>query len=96
MTPFEIRHIETDAESRFVVPDADDNTLALLRYDHLSPEVICIREVRVSETLRGQGIARKLVDAGVEWAREHHHKIVPQCTYAQRVLQESAYADVVA
>ena len=49
----------------------------------------------VDEKLSGQGVARKLVDAGVAFAREKSYKIIPQCSYANAVFNKTPeYADV--
>ena len=43
----------------------------------------------------GRGIARKLVEKIVEEARKRGIKIVPICSYAQKMLQGEEYADVI-
>jgi predicted GNAT family acetyltransferase len=46
-------------------------------------------------TYRGQGLAEKLVAAGVEKARKEGKKIIPLCPFAKKEFEEkSEYADV--
>lgn len=44
--------------------------------------------------LRGQGIARKLVERVADHAREHDYKLLATCPYAKKVLSEEAFSDV--
>lgn len=49
----------------------------------------------VDGSLRGQGVAAKLVDAAVEEARKQGKKINPVCSYAQKKFDEvEAYRDM--
>jgi len=40
----------------------------------------------VGEALRGQGAARKLVLAAVEWARKEKVKLLPLCPFAKAIF----------
>ena len=42
----------------------------------------------VPETLRGQGIAEKLVRSGLAWAREQGYTIQASCWYVRRFLRD--------
>ncbi len=54
-----------------------------------------IERTDVSESLRGQGIARKLVEAAVAWARRTNVKLVPLCPFAKAVFdREPEFGDV--
>ena len=51
----------------------------------------------VDNSLRGQGIARQLLDTLVDFAREKKLKIVPTCSYVDVMFRrEKSYADVIA
>ncbi len=51
----------------------------------------------VDSTLRGQGVARQLLDILVAFAREKQLKIVPVCSYVETAFEtDTQYADVVA
>ena len=56
---------------------------------------LVITHTFVGDALRGQGVARRLVDAVVARARAEGRTIVPECEYAKNVLErDPQYADV--
>ena len=58
-------------------------------------KLVIIDHTEVSESLRGQGAARKLVEAAVGWARESRIKLIPLCPFAKAVFDhEQAFHDV--
>ncbi len=51
----------------------------------------------VREEYGGRGLARKLVDCVVTAARERNVKIIPSCSYAEKVMTTNdTYSDVLA
>jgi predicted GNAT family acetyltransferase len=46
-------------------------------------EMTMIDHTEVSDTLRGQGAGRQLLDAAVAWARETNAKFIPVCPFAK-------------
>lgn len=45
----------------------------------------------------GKGYARQLVNYGIDYAREHQLKIIPECSYAKKVIEgDEANKDVLA
>ncbi|HUJ26668.1 MAG TPA: GNAT family N-acetyltransferase [Myxococcales bacterium] len=60
-------------------------------------KVASIEHTEVDESLRGQGIARKLTVATVEWARGQGLKILPLCPFAKAVIErDESLQDVLA
>ncbi|QJD97586.1 N-acetyltransferase [Mucilaginibacter robiniae] len=56
-----------------------------------------IYHTEVADQLRGQNMGKKLVEAGVNYARENHLKIAPSCTFAKTVFARNKdYRDVLA
>jgi predicted GNAT family acetyltransferase len=47
---------------------------------------VMLDHTEVSESLRGQGVARKLVEAAVAWARNGNLKLVAVCPFARAVF----------
>ncbi|MEM0993341.1 MAG: GNAT family N-acetyltransferase [Bacteroidota bacterium] len=64
--------------------------LAEMSYSKAGKTMLIIDHTDVSETLRGQGIGRKLLNAVVEMARDKNLKILPLCPYAKSVFDKDA------
>ena len=45
-------------------------------------DVMVIEHTFVDESLRNQGVAKKLLDKAAEYAREKEYKMEPVCSYA--------------
>ncbi len=58
----------------------DDKQIAELDFD-LKDNVMNAFHTGVRKELEGQGIAAKLFDKLVEYARENNYKIIPSCSY---------------
>ncbi len=89
-------NIEHEA-GRFYIPSADGaDALAELLYDLNKDGVMTATRTFVSDELRGQGIAGKLFDAFIAYARTHGHKVVGACSYVEKKLAENPddFADV--
>jgi len=46
-----------------------------------------ITHVGVHPDLRGQGVAGKIVETGIEYARENSFRVVPMCSYAAAYIR---------
>lgn len=58
-------------------------------------EVMIMDHTVVSDKLRGQGIAKRLLDRAADYAREHHYKMQAVCSYVVVAFEKSdAYDDV--
>lgn len=73
--------------NRFYIGEEELDPLAVITYYHQDPATICVDHTIVSEELRGQQIAGKLVERIIAFARENNFKIVPECSYAAKYLQ---------
>ena len=58
-------------------------------------KVVMLDHTEVSGSLRGQGVARKLVEAAVQWARRDGIRLVAVCPFAKAVFErQPALRDV--
>ncbi|MGE9289874.1 MAG: GNAT family N-acetyltransferase [Puniceicoccales bacterium] len=44
----------------------------------------------VPEELRGQGIAARLTEAALQYAKENHYTVIPQCSYVAVYLERKS------
>ena len=86
----EIRHVVNEG---FFMFGENGDELAKLTY-RKEGEKLYFESTVVSSELRGQGIAGKLLDAGVEYARENGYKIVPICSYVAKKFESGEYDDL--
>ena len=86
----EIRHVVN--EGLFIFGENGDE-LAKLTY-RKEGEKLFFESTVVSPELRGQGIAGKLFEAGVKYARENNYKIVPVCSYIVKKFESGKYDDL--
>ncbi|MYL45745.1 GNAT family N-acetyltransferase [Virgibacillus halodenitrificans] len=79
----------------FFIGEDQDQPLAEISFIPGEGNSIIVDHTVVSAELQGQGIAGKLVDRLVQYAREEGLKINPQCSYAQKKLENTPeYQDV--
>ena len=91
----EIKHEYQTSKGDFYVLDEHNKKIAVMTYIMVNDQTMLIEHTIVDEQLSGQGVGRKLVDAGVAFAREKGIKIIPQCPYANAVFKKTPeYADV--
>ncbi len=83
-------------DGRFYV-EQDGRTLAELVYEMDDAGNAVLEHTHVDDALRGQGVARQLVEAAVAWARDSGKRVVPVCSYARAIFQrDHSLSDVLA
>ena len=85
--------IEFDAENNQSLAFVDGNEAGECQFE-IKDGKWYIMHTGVRPEYGGRGIARKLVERIVEEARKEGVKIVPICSYAQKMLQNEEYADI--
>ncbi|TDM16621.1 GNAT family N-acetyltransferase [Macrococcoides canis] len=55
-----------------------------------SSDAIVIDHTYTDPKLRGQGVAKQLVERAVDYARENNLKVVPLCSYARVVMERDS------
>jgi len=78
---YSISHSEHGSRGAFFI-EAKGRRIAELTYGRTSAAVANIDHTEVADSLRGQGVARQLLDAAVRWARENHVQLSATCSYA--------------
>lgn len=76
-----IAHEQFQNGGSFYLGGAGD-PIAEMTYRRVGSRMI-IDHTEVDEALEGQGVARRLLDAAVAYAREHGETLVPLCPYAR-------------
>ena len=91
-----IKHTETERNGLFEAW-SDEVQVGELTYQRTTPERMIIDHTRVFKGFEGQGIARQLVMAAVDFARQNNRIIIPVCSYARNVLtRTNDYKDILA
>jgi predicted GNAT family acetyltransferase len=88
-----IEHEEGNRKGTFYITE-DGERVAELAYLQSGPDRINLYHTEVDERLRGKGVGNDLVKAAVDHARANHLKIIPTCPFAKKVMETSAYRDV--
>lgn len=78
----QIQHLSRGDEGAFVI-EHEGQRLAELRWTRSPDDIVSLDHTWVHDSLRGQGIARRLLDAAVAWARNEVCRVVPRCPYAR-------------
>ena len=92
-----IQRSEEDRRGAFFIEE-DGARVAQLTYSR-SPDGqrATLHHTEVSEALRGQGVARQLVESAVQWARQEKVRVVPLCSAARAIFdKEPSFQDVLA
>lgn len=87
----EVKH----GNNRFYIGE-EQQPLAEMTYVPSGSHLLIIDHTEVSETLKGQGAGRQLLDTLVDWARTQEKKIIPLCPYAKAQMEKHAiYHDMI-
>ena len=89
-----IQRKQSDNKGIFYV-ETEGEVQAEMIYHMSSPEKMVIEHTEVGDELRGQNVGFKLVNAAVDYARQHHIKITVWCPFARKVFDKRPdWADV--
>ncbi len=93
-TTLAVQHVVNGHRGAFFLEQAGAR-VAELTYSRVSPSVVMLDHTEVSDSLRGQGAGRQLLDAAVQWARQHQTKFIPVCPFAKSQFdKDPTIADV--
>ena len=80
----EIQHSPT--QQRFVIQWLNEQAELLYSLDPNSRKINFYRTY-VPPSARGQGLARQLVEAGIDWAKKQGYEMQASCSYVQPFLK---------
>lgn len=78
----QIRQEEADGRGAFFI-GANGKRVALQTYRRVDATHVVIDHTQVDDSLRGRGVARRLLDASVAWARTTGTRMAATCPYAK-------------
>lgn len=77
----------------FYIYGEDKEILARLEYKR-NGNILIFDHTVVSDKLKGQGIAGKLLEEAVAFARENNYKVKPVCSYVVKKFESGQYDDI--
>jgi uncharacterized protein len=78
----EIEHEEADGRGAFFVA-REGVRLGEMTYSRAGDDMVIIDHTEVHEKLKGLGVARRLLDTAVAWARATKTRVIATCPYAK-------------
>jgi predicted GNAT family acetyltransferase len=84
-----IGHEEANGRGAFYV-DHEGVRLAEMTYVRVDDAQVILDHTEVHEKLQGLGVARKLLDRFVAWARETRTRVTVTCPYAKVQFEKDA------
>ena len=92
----EFKHKQAGKEGMFYY-EADGKQLAAMVYEMENDHKMLILHTEVDESLKGQGIGKKLQAELVDYVRANNIKVVPLCPFANATFQKTTeWQDVLA
>ena len=89
-----IQHQQGEGKGTFFIEE-DGAVLAEMTYANRGADRMIIEHTQVDDALQGQNVGYSLVHHAVEYARTHHLKILPVCSFAKSVFDKKPdFADV--
>ena len=77
----------------FYIYGEDKEILARLEYKR-NGNILIFDHTVVSDKLKGQGIAGKLLEEAVAFARGNNYKVNPVCSYVVKKFESGQYDDI--
>ena len=91
-----IQHSEDGHRGAFFI-EGDGRRVAELTYSRVNGGMVIIDHTEVARELEGKGVARRLLDAAVAWARDTKTKVMATCPYARaQFVRDESIRDVLA
>lgn len=92
----QIQNQEHGAKGAFFI-EQEGKWIAEMTYRKSGDDKIIIDHTEVDESLQSKGVGKNLVEAGVKFAHENNLKIVAECPFVKKVIDETPeFQDVLA
>jgi predicted GNAT family acetyltransferase len=85
----QIQHQDSDGQGAFFI-ETEAGRVAELAYARLGGNRVNIVHTEVGPSLQGRGVARRLLNAAVAWARETGVRVTATCPYAKAQFAKDA------
>jgi predicted GNAT family acetyltransferase len=69
--------------------ELDGKRLGEMTYILAGESKLIIDNTEVDDSLKGQGVGKRILGQLVEYVRQHHIKVVPLCPFAKATLQRT-------
>lgn len=89
----EITH-KNNPENGFFLAEEDGKRMGYLSYEWTDGPVFAIMHTVVDDGFQGRGVARALLTAAVDYARQNGFRIYPVCPYVEKRFEKPEYDDV--
>jgi predicted GNAT family acetyltransferase len=89
----EIIHKNGEKNGVFIAQE-NGQRIGHISYEWIEPKTLGLMHTIVKPEYRGHGVAKALLDATVNYAREHGFLIHAFCSYAVREFENPEYDDV--
>ncbi|MBO0430663.1 GNAT family N-acetyltransferase [Enterococcus sp. DIV0660C] len=84
-----------EEKNRFALYNDEQQEIGEMTWSDAGPDIMIIDHTFVEPAYRGQKLAEKLVNSGVELARREGKKIIPLCPFAKKEFDtKPEYGDV--
>ncbi len=84
----EIQHVFDGKKGSFYI-EVNNQKVATMDYVMAGDTKLIIEHTGVDESLKGQGIGKKLLEKLVEYTREKQISVMPLCSFANAVLKKT-------
>ena len=84
----EIQHVFDGKKGSFYI-ELNNQKVATMDYVMAGDTKLIIEHTGVDESLKGQGIGKKLLEKLVEYTREKKISVMPLCSFANAVLKKT-------
>ena len=78
----------------FFIAEENGKRMGYISYEWMNESVFAIMHTVVEPAFQGKGIAKALLDAAVDYARENGLRIHAVCSYVVRLFEKKEYDDV--